>query len=198
MAYLCPVFPLGPPMSGIYTYYAIICPGAQPSQLMSSYSRTCGGCAPDGGPGPDCDALPPPPTAANAGGPARRGKTLILESLGIDEDLVNRGMSRKLEWKDSLSENGSIHAMTCRMWDDHHRIWRTCRLFLHFAAPKTPAGGTLPPMFFGSGYELSEETIPAEARSEIIDLSQSCLSRLGNHLLRAKVGGIDYYALTAG
>jgi hypothetical protein len=53
-------------------------------------------------------------------------------------------------------------------------------------------------MFFGSGYELSEETIPAEARSEIIDLSQSCLSRLGNHLLRAKVGGIDYYALTAG
>jgi len=190
---------VGPPVNGVYTYYAIKCPGAQPSQLVSNRARTIGGCTETGGPGPDCDEIPPPPTEANAGAPSRSGKTIILEKFGIDEDLVHRGMSRKLGWgEDTSSTEGLIHSMTCRMWDEFHRVWRTCRFLLHFCAPKTPAGGTLPPMYFGTGFELSEDTIPIEARSEIIELCQSSSKRLGKHLHQAHVGGIDFYVMTAG
>jgi hypothetical protein len=198
MAHLCPVNQIGDVIDGVYKYYAVRCPGNQPSMLLSNRARNTGGCSAGGGPGPDCDEIPPPP-GPNGGGPSPTSEALVTDTVRIDADLINRGLSRRLGWNEQATASAAlIHTLNCRLWDESSRIWRTCRLFLHYSAPKTPAGGTLPPTFFGNGFELNEETIPNAARAEIIDLCQACCTSLGNHLHRATIGGIEYYVLTAG
>jgi hypothetical protein len=201
MAVICPVFSYGPPVEGVYTYYAERCPEKTPAYLVTNRAHNLGGCQANGQPGPDCETVPPPPGSGNTGTTATGGGTLTTENAKVDADLINRGLQNKVVWTNVIGgdapQSTLVHTLNCRFWDCHDVIWRTGRLLLKLATPRSPAGGSLPPLYLGIGFELDEQTIPPAELEHLLVLPQGASRCLGKHLHLVDVGGFKYFVLTA-
>lgn len=200
MPVACPVASMGPPVNGVYRYYARYCPGVQTTQILSEVELSLNGCQPNGTPGPGCQSVPPPLTRIGPGEIVPTAVSGAVRLFHVMPDLGDQGLTAKMAWLDPVPATAAgvsiLNQINAWFYDSLNSKWRAARFFLFFVNFTFPDGRQLPPHFFGTGWELAEDTIPAADKDRMLTISQSDSQSVAAQAHEVELAGIRYLVVT--